>query len=172
MADVIGQRMTHQHSGELVVFLIGMRINRWWRVDQWLPVFLAMPKMLAELSRDSSSGFLGYRLTFGAGGPVVVQYWSSSDALYAYAGNPQAEHRPAWTRFNGQARKVPGAVGIWHETFQVERAESVYVYMPVSGLAKATEAIPVRSNSARARDRHAAGGTRTITPQPTSPAQV
>ena len=36
-------------SDGLVVFLIGMRINKWWKIHQWLPVFLAMPKMIKEL---------------------------------------------------------------------------------------------------------------------------
>ena len=33
MATIANGRMTHQHDGELVVFLIGMRFNRPWRVD-------------------------------------------------------------------------------------------------------------------------------------------
>jgi hypothetical protein len=70
MADVIPARMTHDYDGDLVVFLIGMRINKPWRPDLWLPVFNAMPKMLAELSRDPDSGLLGYRLAVGAGGPL------------------------------------------------------------------------------------------------------
>jgi hypothetical protein len=146
-------RMTHQHEGELVVFLIGMRINRPWRPDLWLPVFLAMPKMLAELSRDNESGFLGYRLTFGAGGPLVVQYWDSHEKLYAYASAPSATHRPAWTAFNRRARKAPGSVGIWHETFVVDRAESIYAQMPVAGLALATAAVPVSRRGDRAAQR-------------------
>ena len=48
MATIANGRMTHQHDGELVVFLIGMRFNRPWRVDKWLPAFVAMPRMLAE----------------------------------------------------------------------------------------------------------------------------
>lgn len=159
MAAVVAQRMTHEHTGELVVFLIGMRVNRWWRPDLWMPVFLAMPKMLAELSKDPESGLLGYRLVLGEGGPLVVQYWSSHESLYEYASNPKAEHRPAWTRFNRSARRAPGAVGIWHETFQTERAESMYVAMPVAGLAKATRSVPVGSRSDRARDRYASGRT-------------
>ena len=146
-------RMTHQHEGELVVFLIGMRINRPWRPDLWLPVFLSMPKMLAELSRDKESGFLGYRLTFGAGGPMVVQYWDSHEKLYAYASTPSATHRPAWTAFNRRARKAPGSVGIWHETFLVDRAESIYVQMPVAGLALATAAVAVPRRGDRAAQR-------------------
>ncbi len=53
MAVIESGRMTHDHDGELVVFLIGMRINRWWRPDLWLPVFNAMPPMLAELAQGS-----------------------------------------------------------------------------------------------------------------------
>ena len=152
-------RITHQHDGELVVFLIGMRINRWWRLDQWLPVFNAMPPMLAELAKDPTSGLRGHRLLLGEGGPVLVMYWDSHEKLYAYASRPDAEHRPAWTRFNGRARKAPGAVGIWHETFQVSAAESIYVGMPRSGLAKATGAVPVGRRSDRAVQRLSKGGT-------------
>ena len=159
MARIENGRMTHDHDGELVVFLIGMRINRWWRPDLWLPVFNAMPPMLAELSRDPASGMLGYRLTLGGGGPLLVMYWDSHELLYAYASQPDAQHRPAWTRFNQRARKAPGAVGIWHETFQVAVAESIYAGMPVSGLAKATGAVPVGRRGERAKERYQAGGT-------------
>jgi hypothetical protein len=157
MPQINPGRTTHRHSGELVVFLIGMRINRPWRPDLWLPAFGAMPKMLAELSRDRDSGLLGYRLTVGAGGPLVVQYWDSHDKLYAYASAADAEHRPAWTAFNRRARKVPGAVGIWHETFVVDRAESIYAGMPPSGLAAATESVPVTRRSDRAIQRLTSG---------------
>jgi hypothetical protein len=160
MPQVNAGRTTHEHDGELVVFLIGMRINRPWRPDLWLPAFLAMPKMLAELSRDKDSGLLGYRLTFGAGGPLVVQYWSSHELLYAYASRTDAEHRPAWTAFNRRARKAPGAVGIWHETFLVDQAESVYVGMPLVGLAQATRSVPVGRHSDRAAQRLARSSTR------------
>ncbi len=44
MAKVISSRMTHDYDGDLVVFLIGMRINKPWRPDLWLPVFNAMPE--------------------------------------------------------------------------------------------------------------------------------
>ena len=153
MADIIPSRMTHDYDGELVVYLIGMRINKAWRPDLWLPVFNAMPKMLAELSKDKDSGLLGYRLTLGAGGPLVVQYWSSHEKLYAYASERNAAHRPAWAAFNRLARKAPGAVGIWHETYLVERAETIYAGMPVSGLAAATSAIPVARRGETAAER-------------------
>jgi len=153
MADVIPARMTHEYDGELVVFLIGMRINKPWRPDLWLPVFLAMPKMLAELSKDKDSGLLGYRLSIGAGGPFVVQYWNSIEKLYAYASDRNSSHRPAWAAFNRRARKAPGAVGIWHETYLVERAESIYNGMPVSGLAAVTSSVQVARRGETAVER-------------------
>ena len=153
MADIIASRMTHDYDGELVVYLIGMRINKAWRPDLWLPVFNAMPKMLAELSKDKDSGLLGYRLTLGAGGPLLVQYWSSHEKLYAYASDRDAAHRPAWAAFNRRVRKAPGAVGIWHETYLVERAETIYSGMPVSGLAAATSSVPVARRGETAAER-------------------
>jgi hypothetical protein len=153
MSKVIPARMTHDHDGDLVVFLIGMRINKPWRPDLWLPTFLAMGPMLAELAKDKDSGLLGYRVTFGAGGPLLVQYWSSHEKLYAFASDRDATHRPAWAAFNRRLRKAPGAVGIWHETYVVERAESIYSGMPVSGLAAATSAVPVARRGERAAER-------------------
>jgi hypothetical protein len=153
MARVVPGRITHRHDGELVVFLIGMRINKPWRPDLWMPAFMAMPKMLQELFTDRESGFIGARFTMGAGGPTIVQYWNSLEKLYAYASDRTSEHRPAWTAFNKRARKAPGAVGIWHETYSVAGAESMYVGMPTSGLALATEAVPVEARTNAARDR-------------------
>jgi hypothetical protein len=145
--------MTHDYDGDLVVFLNGMRINKPWRPDLWLPVFLAMSAMLAELTKDKDSGLLGYRLTFGGGGPLVVQYWSSHEKLYAYASDRNGAHRPAWAAFNRRVRKAPGSVGIWQEIYVVERAETIYSGMPVSGLAAATSVVEVARRGETARER-------------------
>lgn len=159
MRRIVNGRMTHSYDGELVVFHIGMQINHWWRPDLWLPAFAAMPRMLRELSMEPDSGFLGHELLLGAGGPYVVQYWSSIEKLYAYASRPSQEHRPAWSRFNRAARKAPRAVGIWHETFLVERAESIYVSTKPMGLPKATSLVPIVRDRDRADARLAAGRT-------------
>ncbi len=166
MSKALTGRATHSYDGELVVFLIGMTINKPWRPDLWGPVFQAMPGMLRELATDPESGMLGYRLTLEGIHPTLIQYWSSLDKLYAYATNSDARHRPAWTEFNTRARKAPGAVGVWHETFIVERAESVYNETPELGLARATTRIPVLSKGNAARQRLAGGATRAST-QPT-----
>lgn len=157
MAQIVNERMTHRYEGELVVFVLGMRINKPWHVRALLRTFNAMPRMLAELSRDPDSGLLGYRVVLGAGGPAVIQYWDSHEKLYAYASTTNASHRPAWAAFNKAARRAKGAVGIWHETFQVSHAESIYVQMPISGLARATESTPVVSRFDQAKQRYAAG---------------
>jgi Domain of unknown function (DUF4188) len=124
MTRTVAGPMTHRHEGELVVFHIGMQINQWWRPDLWMPVFGAMPRMLRELSIDGDSGLLGYELLLGAGGPYVVQYWSSIDKLYAYASSPSQEHRrvdpiqqdgPQGARRRGNlARDVPRRTGREH----------------------------------------------------------
>lgn len=60
MGRVIPQRMAAEIEGDFVVFLIGMRVNKPWKPHKWLPVFLAMPRMLKELSARPESGFLGF----------------------------------------------------------------------------------------------------------------
>ena len=52
MAEVQKGRLTADASSlgdEVIVFLIGMRINKPWKVRVWWPVFVAMPKMLKYL---------------------------------------------------------------------------------------------------------------------------
>ncbi len=47
----------------------------------------------------------------------------------------------------------PGAVGVWHETYEGARAETVYVDLPVQGLAAATSARPITGRLDRAAAR-------------------
>ncbi|CDQ37954.1 hypothetical protein BN990_00220 [Virgibacillus salexigens] len=42
-------RYTAANDEDIVVFLIGMRINHQLAVHKWLPVFMAMPGMIKEL---------------------------------------------------------------------------------------------------------------------------
>ena len=115
MPKVIPTRMTAELEGDFVVFLIGMRVNKPWKIHKWLPVFLAMPRMLRELDRHPDSGFLG--AIFGP--RVIVQYWRSFDHLERYARSHDREHWPAWVAFNKRVGASRGDVGIWHETYQV-----------------------------------------------------
>ena len=53
-------RYTAAIDGDFVVFLIGMRINRPWKPHKWLPVMVAMPRMLRWLDEHPEAGLLGW----------------------------------------------------------------------------------------------------------------
>ncbi|MFF7142962.1 MULTISPECIES: DUF4188 domain-containing protein [Streptomyces] len=149
-------RMTAASEGEMVVFLIGVRINSFTAVRSWWPVLSAMGPMLKELVDDRDSGLLGYESQLSGVREVgYVQYWESREKLLAYAAAPDRKHRPAWAAFNRRVREGRGKVGFWHETYVVPAGsyESVYVNMPESGLAKATGVMPVGRRGERAADR-------------------
>ena len=167
MARVLEGRRTADLAGrdEVVVFLIGMRVNRLWQVWRWAPVLAAMPRMIAELVKDPSRGMLGRPRTFLSGRVVlVVQYWNSFEDLERYARDRQAQHLPAWRAFNRRIRDN-GSVGIYHETYRVPAAdlETVYANMPAFGLAAATSAVPV------AGGRHTAAARLGVRPDDRAP---
>ena len=61
MPEIAANRVTAHVDGDFVVFLIGMRINKPWKVHQWWPVITAMPRMLKELENaPPDTGFLGH----------------------------------------------------------------------------------------------------------------
>lgn len=151
MTQVIGRRVTARIEGDFVVFLIGMRINRIWKPHKWLPVFLAMPRMIRELERHPESGFLGHIMS----PRVIVQYWRSFEQLEAYARNPDQAHWPAWVDFNRRVGKHREDVGIWHETYRIRAGEYECVYsgMPSIGLAKASASLDAAGPLDTARGR-------------------
>jgi hypothetical protein len=138
MARIHPGRYTAEIEGDFVVFLIGMRLNRPWKVHKWWPVLMTMQRMLRELARHPERGLLGAHTALISGGPAVVQYWRSFEDLDRFARNPGDLHLPAWRWFNQQV-KASGDVGIWHETYFVpaSRYECIYGNMPRVGLAAA-----------------------------------
>ena len=153
MTDIIAQRVTAAIEGEVVVFLIGMRINKLWKVHKWLPIAVAMPRMVAELYKNPSSGFLGAHQWFGVT-TLMLQYWRCFDDLEKYAKDRNQQHLPAWAAFN-RAVGSGGDVGIWHETYRIKPGdyECIYNNMPPFGLAKATKLVPVAGNRESAIER-------------------
>lgn len=155
MSKIIADRMTAQIDGDFIVFLIGMRINKPWKIHKWLPVFLAMPRMLAELdaSPREQTGFLG-RNGLSIGGPIV-QYWRSFDHLERYAKSKDHEHFSAWQAFNQRMKNAREDVGIWHETYLVKAGqyETLYSGMPEYGLGKVSTLASATGNRADARSR-------------------
>lgn len=154
MSEINVGRYVARTDQPFVVFLIGMRINRLLAISKWWPVMQAMPQMLTQLIQNPDKGYLGGRMLIGWRGPTLVQYWRSFEDLERFARNPQDAHWDAWKMFYQRVGN-DGAVGIWHETYQVNSAqyESLYVNMPRHGLGEAMELVPVtgRRQSARGR---------------------
>jgi hypothetical protein len=145
-------------EGAFVVFLIGMRINSFWKVHQWWPVARAMPRMLEELRQKPELGMLGGEL-WGGRTTILVQYWRSAEHLIAYAKNREAQHLPAWRAFN-RAVGTAGDVGVWHETYKVEPGgyENIYVNMPPFGLGNVGRLLPATDGLQSAAGRIDASG--------------
>jgi len=138
-----------------VLFLIGMRINRFWQVWRWFPVFVAMPKMLTELKKNRDLGLVGIPRIMVTGRVILVwQFWESFEKLAEYSRSSDRSHLPAWRAFNRKVRDN-GSVGIFHETITLSDAtvETVYGNMPIFGLAALTGPVPAaqRGQTARAR---------------------
>ncbi|MFI0149823.1 monooxygenase family protein [Streptomyces lydicus] len=93
-------RMTADGTGEVVVFLIGMRVNSWRAVRSWLPVFRVMPRMIKELAGDRESGMLGYRLQ----GRGKVGFWHETFVVPAGSFESIYVNMPAYGL--GEARGV------------------------------------------------------------------
>jgi Domain of unknown function (DUF4188) len=151
MASVIPERMSAKVDGDFVVFLIGMRVNKPWKVHKWLPVFLAMPKMVKELKNNPSSGLLGVE----SAGLTIIQYWRSFDALETYARSRDGLHWPAWMAFNKRMARSRGDVGIWHETYKIAAGqyEAIYSGMPARGLGKVSQLLSAEGARDTARGR-------------------
>ncbi|HLR23221.1 MAG TPA: DUF4188 domain-containing protein [Pseudogracilibacillus sp.] len=146
-------RYTTENSEDVVVFMIGMRVNQYLAVHKWMPVFAAMPPMIKELyTHKEELGFLSMENFFGLRTTVMIQYWRSMDDLLTYARGKK--HLTAWRDFN---RKVGDnkAVGIYHESYQVKREnyESVFANMPLHGLSKALPQIPITNDLNGAKKR-------------------
>jgi len=136
-----GQVVADVTSTDVVVFLVGMRVNRWRKLRSWGPLFTTMPRLIAEL-QAGDVGLLSAQIFWSGRTFLVVQYWRSAEELGAYARNPTMGHAAAWRAFN-TATAPTGNVGIFHETYVVPREwiESVYGNMAPFGLAKAVGAV-------------------------------
>lgn len=139
-----------------VLFMVGMRINALWAVHKWLPVTLAMPRMLLEQTRNRDLGMIGTPRSFWSGRIVmVVQYWRSYEQLESYAKAGEHSHLAAWRAFN---RRTKGnrAVAVFHETYVIgqDAHESIYVNVPGSILlAAAVGSGDVHGGSESSRER-------------------
>lgn len=143
MANVFNGRYTADISGDFVVFLIGMRVNKLLAVNKWLPVASAMGPMLRTLYQHPEKGFLGGQLFMSWRTILSVQYWRTTEDLERFARSPSEPHLDAWRKFN-KAVGADGSVGIFHETYPVHAGEyeTVYGNMPKFGLAAVSNHVP------------------------------
>jgi hypothetical protein len=156
MPKVVPGRFSAEIHESFVVFLIGMRVNNIWAVNKWVPTAQAMSPMLNSLYRYPEKGFLG-KETFFRLMPievVLITYWKSFEHLEYFARNADDPHLEPWRAFN-RSIGSDGSVGIWHETYLIGsgQAKSIYVNMPVFGLAAATQHIPAVGKKETARRR-------------------
>lgn len=154
MVKVVPARMTADVEGDFVVFLIGMRVNKPWKLHKWWPVVMAMAPMIRVLSERKDLGLLGFHSWISPSGPMLVQYWRSAEHLERFAKDPTLPHHRPWKKFN-RTIATSGDVGIWHETYLVAdgRHEAIYANMPLFGLAKAGAHLPVAARGDGAAQR-------------------
>jgi hypothetical protein len=147
-------RYTARIDGDFVVFVIGMRINKLWKLPKWIPVARAMGPMMRELTTHPEKGLLAFEASQSGRTFTFIQYWRSFDHLERFARDRDDPHLEAWRRFNRQVGSS-GDVGIYHETYRVEAGayEAMYGNMPVHGLAKAGEHLPIARRGETARER-------------------
>ncbi|MBC7464549.1 MAG: DUF4188 domain-containing protein [Bdellovibrio sp.] len=156
MDKIFNGRFTAKTDQDFVVFIIGMRVNKWWLFHRWLPVILAMTKMLMTLQKDKSLGMRGMESFFRLFPTTtcLISYWDSFEHLDRFASDKSLPHYDAWMAFMKKAGKS-GDVGIYHETYKVSQQgfECLYGNMPKFGLASAFshEAVTPASHSAKDR---------------------
>ena len=154
---VIPQRMTARLEKPVVLFLIGMRMNRLRTLPRWFWFLNTMPSMLKELEARPESGLLWYRTYLSFPNIMTQQYWESFDKLMAYSHDKTLTHQPAWARYMRELQNE-GSIGIWHETYLIEpgKFECIYGNMPPFGLGAASSIVKAEGRLAAAKERIAA----------------
>ncbi len=149
-------RFSASIDGDFVVFVIGMRVNKLWKLHKWIPVSRAMGPMIAELMSHPEKGLLGVRTSWAGRTITLIQYWRTFEQLEHFARDKDDPHLQAWRDFNAKVG-TSGDVGVYHETYKVPAGayECIYSNMPVMGLAAANgaEHVPVSRRGEAARER-------------------
>lgn len=155
---IAGEQVTVDPTASFVVFLIGMRVNRWWMLPAIWMVAAAMTRMMGELARDPSAGLMSHE-SYAGRTTLAVQYWRSLDDLQRYAHAKERQHLPAWRQWIKRTG-LDGTIGIWHETYVIGpgQHESVYHHMPAFGLSRALPRVRAVGSLRTARGRLEIGG--------------
>jgi hypothetical protein len=143
-----------RRSEPFAVFVFGMRCNQVRGLPRFLWGLRVLRRVLADLHAHPERGFLAghvYRLGRTL---VAVQYWTSFEALDAWARDHALPHRGPWQTYLREALHDP-AVGLWHETYLAGPGtwEGVYVNMPPWGLGQGGDAVEMQATKGSARER-------------------
>ena len=150
MATLELGRKTVDNGQDIVVFLIGARINKWWLLPLSLPILAKMRAMQQELLKDPTSGLLALQSL----GSADALYFRSVEHLLNYANDRKKTHQPAVKKFF-QKLFSNEAVGIWHETYFVRAGdyECIYTNMPRRGLGRTSPLIDAKGELGTAKGR-------------------
>lgn len=134
---------TDNKDEDVVVFLIGIRLNHPWKLtNNFAKAGRAMSEIEQELRDHPETGCLGSESFVGSHTSgstlLLVQYWKSSEHLEKYAQSSSNKHYGPWRRLMILGKKSI-ELGFWHETFVVRGGdyEAIYVNCPLFGLANA-----------------------------------
>jgi Monooxygenase af470-like len=137
-----------------VVFIIGMRINRFFSLRKWTFGAASFVRMLIDLRRNPEKGYLGGQQIIYPRGIGMIQYWRSFEDLERFARSQTDLHVPVWRRYN-QMVGSDGSFGIWHESYLVQPGayEAIYDNMPAFGLGTVMNHSPAIGRRETARRR-------------------
>ena len=93
MQDIERGRSTARTDDDLILFLIGMCVNRAWRLDKWWWVYRSMKRMVRYLKTHPEAGLI-HSQRWRARTTMQVSYWRSFDHLLAFAADDTAPPRP------------------------------------------------------------------------------
>ena len=160
MAKVHPGRYTARVDRPLVVFAIGMRLNRPSAIHRWLRPMMNTVRMWRHVQRRRPARYLGGYLFVYWCGIGMIQYWEDIDHLVAFSHDDTQPHLAAWRQLAALTR-VDHTFGYWHETYRVTpgTSEAIYGSMPIFGLAAASIHEPIRSATESAQQRLASDGT-------------
>lgn len=138
MIAIMKGRRTARTDEEFVVFIMGMRINRWWMIHCWRPVILAMTGMTHEFVQQPKRGWLGSKAWFERAVAIIQHLWPF-DAPATYTKAQDRSHVPTLAGFN---RKIgnDGTIGICNETYRIAPGwcGNVFANMPAFLLGNCT----------------------------------
>jgi hypothetical protein len=151
MLSTEADRVSAEMDREFVVFLIGIRIDRFWKVHRWLPVFRARKRMLEELAAHPESGYLSHNESGG----ISILYWRTFEQLEYFTRDADKERWPAWAEFQEKLERSRGVLSEWRETYVIKpgQFETVYSGTRALGLNKVGHRVARSRASVQAGDR-------------------